>query len=327
MDLLLSFGILLIQAIQTLSPALDIPMRFFSFLGTIEFYLLIIPFIYWIVDCQLGFRLLLVLIGTDVLGSAGKLLLHQPRPYWVGDVQALGVETSYGIPSTHASNSLAVWGYLSTTLRKNWIWIVSGALIFLIGLSRLYLGVHFPHDVLGGWLLGLLGIFLFVQIDPVASSFLKKQSQATHAVLGFGISILIIFLGFLIRLLIASSPDPAEWAHYALNARSITHFLTLAGASFGAIAGFSLMWAHARFQVEGSPLQQGGRYLLGIVGVLVIYLGLDILFSLIAGDETLSGYILRYIRYAAVAFWATFGAPWTFLKMKLAQPGSKLTGG
>ncbi len=320
MNPLFDIGIQLVQAIQTLSPMLDSIMKFLSFLGTIEFYLLVIPFIYWIVDSQLGFRLLLVLVGTDILGSAGKLLFHQPRPYWVGDVRALSAESSYGIPSTHASNSLAVWGFLATTLRRNSLWVLSIALIFLIGLSRLYLGVHFPHDVLGGWLLGILAVYLYSRFEPGAVDWLRKQHTNKHIVLGFALSLLIILLGMLIRLVVAPYPDPPEWASYATNARSLTHFFTLGGASFGAIAGFTLMWEHARFQVKGPALLQAGRYLLGIAGVLAIYLGLDILFSLFAADETIPGYILRYIRYAAVAFWALFGAPWAFIKVKLAQP-------
>jgi hypothetical protein len=58
----------------------------------------------------------------------------------------------------------------------------------------------------------------------------------------------------------------------------------------------------------------------GIVGVLAIYLALDVLFALLARDETPAGYLLRYIRYAVVTLWATFGAPWIFLKVRLAMP-------
>jgi membrane-associated phospholipid phosphatase len=116
-------GIQFIQALQTLSPALDSLMKYISFLGTIEFYLLLIPFLYWAVSATLGFRVLLLLIGTDFLGIFFKQLLHQPRPYWVSDVQALAQETSYGIPSTHASDSLAVWGYLAYRLNKAWLWV------------------------------------------------------------------------------------------------------------------------------------------------------------------------------------------------------------
>jgi hypothetical protein len=44
-----------------------------------------------------------------------------------------------------------------------------------------------------------------------------------------------------------------------------------------------------------------------------------VLFTLLAPDASLVGYVLRYIRYTSVAFWAMFGAPWVFLKLKLAE--------
>lgn len=47
--------------------------------------------------------------------------------------------------------------------------------------------------------------------------------------------------------------------------------------------------------------------------------GLDILFSLVAADESVFGYLLRYIRYAATTFWVMYGAPWVFLRLKLAS--------
>ena len=319
MNPILSFGIQLIQALQTLSPALDVPMRFFTFLGTIEFYILIIPVFYWLVDSQLGFRILLALLSTDILGTAFKQLLHQPRPYWVGDVKAMGDEISYGIPSTHASDSLTVWGFFAYQMKKNWLWVASAGLVFLISLSRLYLGVHFPQDVLGGWLIGAFVLYLFIKLEPSVLSWLKNLSQLTQIGIAFGISVLVILVGLLVGLAIASTPDPAEWAQYATQARSPSHYYTLGGVFFGAASGFVLMWHRARFGTQGSGIQKAGRYLLGIAGVLVIYMGLDAVFSLIAADETAAGYLLRYIRYASLAFWMTFGAPWAFLKLKLAH--------
>lgn len=319
MNPILSFGIQLIQALQTLSPALDVPMRFFTFLGTIEFYILIIPVFYWLVDSQLGFRILLALLSTDILGTAFKQLLHQPRPYWVGDVKAMGDEISYGIPSTHASDSLTVWGVFAYQMKKNWLWAASAALVFLISLSRLYLGVHFPQDVLGGWLIGAFVLYMLIKLEPSILSWLKNVSQLTQIGIAFGISVLVILVGLLVGLAIASTPDPAEWAQYATQARSPSHYYTLGGVFFGAASGFVLMWHRARFGTQGSGIQKAGRYLLGIAGVLVIYMGLDAVFSLIAADETAAGYLLRYIRYASLAFWMTFGAPWAFLKLKLAH--------
>jgi len=317
---ILSFGIQLIQVLQTLSPALDAPMKFFSFLGTIEFYLVLIPLLYWVVDSRLGIRVLLILIGTDFLSTSFKQLLHQPRPYWVGDVKALGTETSYGIPSSHASNSLSVWGFIASHFKREWLWAASGVLLFLIGLSRLYLGVHFPQDVLGGWLLGAFVLYLFIRLEPQVLPWLKRLSALAQIGTGFGISILMILLGLFIGALIASSPDPAEWARFASQARSPEHYFTLAGAFFGAIAGYVLMIGHAQFGMDGSPARLVGRYFLGIAGLLVVYLGLDLVFGLLAAEESAAGYVLRYIRYAAVTLWAMFGAPWTFLRLKLAEP-------
>jgi membrane-associated phospholipid phosphatase len=316
-------GIQFIQALQTMSPALEGLMSFFSFLGTIQFYLLFIPFIYWVVSAPLGFRVLLLLIGTDFLGIFFKQLLHQPRPYWVGDVQALAEETSYGIPSSHASDTMAVWGYLAYRLNKAWLWVLTFLLVLLIGISRMYLGVHFPTDVLGGWLIGLAAIFLLVKGESWISPFLKKQTTGRLIGIGFLVSMLMLLAGWLVGLLIASSPDPTEWSQYSTLARGNSHYFTLAGAFFGMVAGYPLMRQYASFETKGSWIKRIGRYVLGMAGVLLLYLGLDIFFGMVAADDSALGLVLRYIRFGMVTFWAIFGAPWVFLKLRLAEPGEK----
>ena len=80
-----------------------------------------------------------------------------------------------------------------------------------------------------------------------------------------------------------------------------------------------MMRSDARFQAQGSWIQKLGRYLVGIFGVLIAMYGLDFLFGLIASDETVLGYVLRYLRYGTTTFWAMFGAPWVFLKLNLAK--------
>jgi len=317
------FGIQLIAWLRTMSPVLDGLMKFFTSLGTFEFYMILIPFLYWVVSASLGFRALLLLIGVDFLGICFKQLLHQPRPYWVGDVQALAKETSYGIPSTHSSDSIAVWGYLAYTLNKAWLWALTGLLVLLIALSRMYLGVHFPTDVLAGWALGLLGIFLLVKGEPWVSPYLNKQSTGGLIGIGFLVSILMLLSGWLIGLLIAPYPDPAEWEAYSTQARGVSHYVTLAGAFFGMVAGYTLMRKYAAFETKGSWAKHLGRYLLGIAGVLALNYGLDYLFGMLAADTTSLGLALRYIRYGAVTFWAMFGAPWVFLKIHLAEPKGK----
>ena len=318
MEALQQFSISLIQALQTLSPALDGVMNFFTFLGRVEFYLIIAPFIYWTVDKRLGMRALLILIFTDVITSSFKLLLHQPRPYWIGGVKELSQELSYGIPSSHASDSLAVGGYLAYRVNKNWFWVVIGIILFFIGVSRLYLGVHFLHDVLFGWLIGATVLWVAIKWSKQIASWVRSKSLSTQIGIGFVISAAVMLLGIVIRSIIAGMPDPASWSPFATEARSITHSFTLSGALFGAITGYAWMRQSARFLPAENWSKRVVSYIIGIVVLVSIYLGLDIAFSTIAADESIMGYVLRYLRYALATFWVTFGAPWVFIKTRLA---------
>jgi membrane-associated phospholipid phosphatase len=319
MEQLQQLSFALILALQQMSPALDGVMNFFTFLGKIEFYLLVIPLIYWIVDKRLGYRLLLVLLITDIFASTLKLLFHQPRPYWLGKVLGLGAETSYGIPSSHASDSLAVWGYLAYRMNKRWLWILISVFVFFIGLSRLYLGVHFLHDVLFGWLLGFIVLWVFIKIEDRVAAWADQQSLLAQIGMGFAASLIVILVGQLIQIWLSGISDPAEWSSFAIEARTPTYAFTLAGALFGAIAGYVLMKRYAFFENKGSGLQQLGRYVLGLVLLLVLYTGLDILFGMITTDKTILGYTLRYVRYASATFLVTFIVPWIFLKIGLAK--------
>lgn len=313
------FSILIIQALQTFSPALDAVMAFFTFLGRIEFYFLLIAFLYWIVDSKLGFRVSMILLSTDIVVTSLKTLLHQPRPYWVADVKQLSAEPSYGIPSSHASDSLAVWGYLIYHMRKNWFRVIAVTLIIMIALSRLYLGVHYLHDILFGWLIGGLMLFIFIKYEQKVSGWLEAHSTIFQISFAFLISLLMVAAGFTILALIASTPDPENWTIFSSDARSVSHYFSLAGAFFGGFSGYVLMKQHARFDTGGTWFQQTGRYLLGILFVFIILFGLDALFGQLAADETVPGYILRYIRYGTTTLWVVFGAPWAFLKLRLAE--------
>ncbi|MBK9927404.1 MAG: phosphatase PAP2 family protein [Anaerolineales bacterium] len=321
MEALYQFGISLIQIIQnSLSPALDGVMNGFSFLGRIEFYLVLIPFIYWSIDRRIGIRAFLILAYTDLTAASLKLLFHEPRPYWIGNVKPLSTEPTYGIPSSHASDSLAIGGYLMARIKQNWQRILLGIIVFFVAFSRLYLGVHFPQDILLGWIIGFAVLWAAAKWETIVRNWLDDKSLAVQIGLGFIDSVLIFLTGLFIRFLVSGTADPASWSSFTTYSRSITHFFTLAGAVFGAYAGYALMRRYARFDAKGSWESRGIRYLVGIISLLVVFYGLDKFFALIAPDETALGYTLRYIRYGFATFWMTFLAPWLFLKLKLAKP-------
>lgn len=101
------------------------------------------------------------LVGSQLLVMLNKLVLHRARPEL-----ALYLEDSFSFPSGHATGSMAFYGfliYVAWKTTKNWNKKVNSfflglIIIFAIGFSRLYLGVHYLSDVLGGYILGLLWI-------------------------------------------------------------------------------------------------------------------------------------------------------------------------
>jgi membrane-associated phospholipid phosphatase len=184
---------LLVVSIQSLGN--ELPMKFFTFLGNENFFFLVLPMLYWSVDAGLGLRVASILITSNVLNSVGKSLFASPRPFWVSaDVQPLSYEHSFGIPSGHAQNSAAQWGIMAAWLGKRWAWIAAVVIALLVGISRLYLGMHFPHDVVLGWLFGYVLLFLFIRFwDPVVA-WLRTKTLITGACLCFPVVIAVEML-------------------------------------------------------------------------------------------------------------------------------------
>jgi membrane-associated phospholipid phosphatase len=150
MDALTQWNLELSLALQKIG-GLTGPMKFFTFLGTENFFLLFLPAVYWCIDSALGLRLAVVVLSANSLSATLKLAFHLPRPYWIDSrVKALSTELTYGLPSGHALDAAAIWGFSAAQLKRRWAWPAALGVIFLISLSRLYLGVHFATDVLGG---------------------------------------------------------------------------------------------------------------------------------------------------------------------------------
>jgi membrane-associated phospholipid phosphatase len=319
MQNILDLGARLIVALQGLGDWLTLPMKLFSFLGTEDFFLLGLPILYWCVDSMLGMRVGVLLMFSTSLNSALKIALHGVRPYWYSaDVRGMAEETSFGVPSNHAQSAAVVWGLLGAFLRKWWGWLITGLLIFLIGISRLYLGVHFPHDVLLGWLLGGLILWLAVRYwDPVAAR-MKRLSTTRKFVAAFLASVVIFLLPVIpyAWLKITNWQPPQAWAEYATQAFSLQGAATSAGTFLGMWVGFIWLTRQGGFRTRGEWWKLVLRYLLGVAGALAIRYGLKFIFP---EGESVLALSLRYLRYTLIGFWVAGGAPWVFVRLKLAE--------
>jgi membrane-associated phospholipid phosphatase len=308
---------------QNLGSWLKTPMDIFSFFGTEYFFLLLLPGLYWCVEAAIGLRVGIILLLSLSVNDALKMALHGPRPYWYSpEVIRYASETSFGVPSGHSQNSAAIWGMLATSLRKWWGWLIAILVILLIGISRMYLGVHFPHDVLLGWLIGALLLWLVLRFWKPVTAWLKKMSLGQQILAAFLASLVIILFSLIpfLWLKITHWQPPQTWAEYAKAAISLSGAFTIAGTFFGLLAGLAWFYHQGGFCTDGPIWKRILRFVVGVIGLLVFYVGLDVLFGLIAPDvEAVLPYILRYIRYVIIGIWVSAGAPWFFIKLKLAK--------
>jgi undecaprenyl-diphosphatase len=108
--------------------------------------------------------------GAMLLGVLLKEVIERPRPV-VTDYVVLVNSWSY--PSGHSLNSMAVLGLLTALAVRavpGWWWrvtlvVIAAVLVGTVGFSRVYLGVHWPSDVLGGWLIGLCWVSGSLTVD------------------------------------------------------------------------------------------------------------------------------------------------------------------
>lgn len=93
-----------------------------------------------------------VAVAAMILNAALKQVFEITRPDVVARLEHI---VTYSFPSGHASGNIALFGALAMILRSNLIWGAAAVLIFAIGFSRIWLGVHWPTDVFAGWLEGI----------------------------------------------------------------------------------------------------------------------------------------------------------------------------
>jgi len=289
----MDWGIELILWLQQFRPALDLPFRAFTFVGDELFFLLFLPLVYWCLDRRLGARVTLLFLLSAYVNAAAKELVDQPRPViydqrvWAySDVGGSG-----GLPSGHAQNTLAVWGYLAAKVRRTWMWIVAAVVIVCVSLSRLYLGVHFPHDLFGGFVIGALLLFVYVRWGERGEQWLARQSLGVQLALVAALSIPLMLI--------------------SLTEDGVTGGATLLGMGIG----FVIQARWIGFEVESVLWKRVARYALGAAVMVGLWAGLRAAFS---GLEP--ALLFRFIRYALMGFWGGAGAPWVFVKLGLA-PG------
>jgi membrane-associated phospholipid phosphatase len=264
-----------IQGFRT--PVLDHLFTYSSWLGEEWAYLIAVPVVVHFFDRRVGIRLGVILLISFYVNSFFKDLLGQPRPFQISDVVRVYPETGNGIPSGHAQSAMVFWFFMSSEVKKNGFWWLSVAVVGLISFSRIYLGVHFPQDILGGWLLAALLLW----VEPKLSEKVTRWSMAyTNGVLSLG----ALALGYALLLL-----------HQAGTSASA------GGALSGLVVG--LVWTRSQWQASPRFVQ----FFITCLGTAIIYFGLRSLFLSLDSSMEL---IAKWFRYLCVGLWIGAGSTW-----------------
>ncbi|HMA35648.1 MAG TPA: phosphatase PAP2 family protein [Chloroflexia bacterium] len=267
-------------------PALTAFFGALTFLGSEDAIFVLLAAIYWCVNRTLGLRLGLVFLGSQYLNEVLKDLVQEARPG--PPIHPLLADTAPGAawPSGHAQNTAAGLGTLAALRRRAWLWVLVVALVFLIGLSRLYLGVHWPIDVLSGWLIGAL---LAGAALGLVAAYPRLDARALAPwVVPAGL------LGILGLVLLHA-----------------TDFTTRAGgAALGLVAGW---WLERRL-VGFEPPAPLGRQVAKVVIGLAVALAIRVLLKPVLDALPIPG-LPALLRYALLGLWVTWGAPAVFVRL------------
>ena len=295
MENILDWGISVLIWFQQFSPALDLPFKAITFMGDQPFFMLLLPLIYWCLNRRLGARLTILFLFSAYLNAVAKVLAAQPRPYqYDSRVLPLHKAGGGGFPSGHTQNAVVVWGYLASHFGGVGLWTLAGCLMLLIPLSRLYLGLHFPTDLLGGYLLGAALLLLYLRLETVVEAWLSKKGLAWQLCAGLFVPLLLVLL----------VPGNRKFA-------------VIIGATFmGMGVGFALERRWVRFESGGLWWKRVLRFLVGVPVLFTLWLGLRTAFYGLEPEH-----FYRFVRYMLMGLWSGLGAPWLFVKIKLADRG------
>ncbi len=289
--------------------------------------MIIVAVIYWSLDRKLGIRMALFLPLLSSINSILKFAIHAPRPYWVStEIIAIHASNGFGMPSGHAQAS-TVWLLASSYLRKKWFWIVAILSAFLIGLSRAYLGVHFPTQVITGWTIGIIVLICFIRLEEKISTWIKGISVSLQLLFVLGISILILLAGIMILIFTCQWQMPGQWIGNAapylsletnlLRSYSMAAVAGNAGSFMGVAMGAILMSRIGGFLVKGAWWFRLLRIVLGLACMFLLYAGMQ---KIAPGESDFLMYATwRFLGFYLISLLAVYLLPMLFLRLKLMK--------
>ncbi len=248
------------------------------------------------------------LVYSYYLNGIFKELFQDPRPTTnIDPAQEYGVvEPSYGFPSGHSQSAVSFWGYLGYEYKDEYrykdiqlIPAILSLLIFLIAISRIIIGVHDLQDIIGGLLLGIGFLLLFIYLEPRLSEQFNKLSFNAKIVVTVMLSMTI----FLIGTFIFPYAGLGEAATPTTPYSDAGVFAQLGGVVLGFGVGYLMEQEYVKY--DPTHLINKKKIInvtLGIVILLVVFVPLEYLLEI-------NSVIYRFFRYALITFIIAYVVP------------------
>lgn len=282
-------------------PGLNEFMLAITQLGEETAFLVLALIFFWCVDKKRGYLMMSVgFIGT-MANQFMKLWFRVPRP-WVLDEnftileQAREAASGYSFPSGHTTSAVGTFGSIAASSERRWVRIVSVTLAVLVGLSRMYVGVHTPQDVLMGALTSIVLIFLLKNVT------LQGRDRGMKLLVAAMIAMALGLLAF-----VELYPFPADTDVHNLES-GVKNAYTMLGCLTGVAVVYVVERKYIHFRTDGVWWAQLLKAVLGLVLVLMVKEGLrSPLEALFAGHMA-----ARAVRYFLIVVTAGILWPMTF---------------
>lgn len=271
----------ILRHIQSIAnPFFDFLFQLITICGEQIVLISIISIIYWALDKKFGEYIAYSVLTSVLLNNAIKDIFKMKRPIGEEGIRTLREQTAtgYSFPSGHTQSASSFYGSMAIYLKNRVMYIIATVMIILIGFSRLYLGVHYPKDVIVGGILGVLTSLICYKL------YNRVENKMLLYVVTFAI--------FIPALTFAHSAD----------------FIKGMGTYLGFIIGIYIEKRYVNFSTEENTGNKIIRVLLGIVILLVLQLGLKVILP--------SGTIFSFIRYALISLIGIGVYPMIFKKFK-----------
>lgn len=290
-------------------PGLNELMLTVTKLGEETAFLVIALIVFWCVDKKKSYYVMAVGFLGTMLNQILKLACRVPRP-WVLDPnftileQAREAAAGYSFPSGHTQSAVGTFGCLAVTAERKWWRNVCVLLAFLVGVSRMYIGVHTPADVLVGAAMACALVWLLKK--PV----LDGGQRQMKAVIALMLAVSVVFL-----LYVSFWNFPAD-----MDARNMESGTKNAYTMIGCLVGVAVVYLvdtkYLHFSEKAVWWVQIIKIVVGLLLVLAVKEGLRAPLELI-----LPVYPARAVRYFLIVLMA--GAVWPMSFSKLSKLGRK----